>query len=834
MPDTLTFRWFALAGLAVVILFKGWPGKRPGRREPGWQDAALIYWVVLLAFFWKAFLLDLCMVPADIAHNYYPWKAFANGVQPHNPLLVDIAESVFPWMNLAKDTIAAGELPLWNFSSYCGTPFAANLVSAAFHPFRLLLFVMAPEDLATVLPFLRIFIAAMGMFLLLKNWRLSWTACLTGGFIFAFCGVHMVWLSNYPEINVTMLMPWIFLCADRIAKQGNLLWLVGLAFLSVLQFLGGHPETSFHLYAGVIPFFFWLLYREGKKGVAGKILVQRVSMFAGAGVLGLLLAAVQLLPFLEYLPLTSRYQEISRTGGNLFLSLDFIEVFKNITATLVNPDFFGNPVDGNFWGYSNYNEQNTHITVTGALLAFAAIFNRRENHGEKAFFMVAGLLAFLVAVRTPGVFELVVSLPLFKHAGNHRLIFFVSFFLSILAAFSVSDIKEDKGVAPGPVLAGALLMVLMAVGFHFSTSAHLTNDQMIYRVSKLCLFLIYLGAGLLVFVAGAKFRSVKGVAPMLFCGLVVIEIFAWASDYNTFIRRDAIFPTTPVTDFLKSKTGRSRVVSLPGVLMKGSELVFGFDSPTGMDPMKTANFEKIMSRVSGRYSAINTFELNAFDSPWLDFLNVKYYVAGPSSSGREFGREDLFLAFQGPGATVFRAGNAFSRAFWVDRVILEDSHEKAFAITLDHEDMLDTVAVFEPGDDTVKKYSIPVKGEIDPDDVAGHDQEPEILETGSKKVTLRVEPSRARRYLVLGMQFYPGWHLMIDGRESNLFRADYAFMGAVVPPGAQRLEFFYDSSVVRTGIGLSLGGLVVTLICLVLGILKTRKRFLPARRPLHG
>ena len=76
--------------------------------------------------------------------------------------------------------------------------------------------------------------------------------------------------------------------------------MIFFAVMSFVQFLGGHPETSFHVYVVVFPFFLWQLYRQKSKGVSLKTIGLRSLVFCAGGLLGLLLSSFLLLPVLFF------------------------------------------------------------------------------------------------------------------------------------------------------------------------------------------------------------------------------------------------------------------------------------------------------------------------------------------------------------------------------------------------------------------------------------------------------------------------------------------------------------------------------------------------------
>ena len=49
-------------------------------------------------------------------------------------LLRDLFTYFYPWRRFAADSIARGEIPLWNPYSYSGTPFLANMQSGLLYP----------------------------------------------------------------------------------------------------------------------------------------------------------------------------------------------------------------------------------------------------------------------------------------------------------------------------------------------------------------------------------------------------------------------------------------------------------------------------------------------------------------------------------------------------------------------------------------------------------------------------------------------------------------------------------------------------------------------------
>ncbi len=63
--------------------------------------------------------------------------------------------------------------------------------------------------------------------------------------------------------------------------------------------------------------------------------------------------------------------------------------------------------------------------------------------------------------------------------------------------------------------------------------------------------------------------------------------------------------------------------------------------------------------------------------------------------------------------------------------------------------------------------------------------------------------------LILGDQFHPGWQAYLDGQPTTVIRVNHVLRGVVLPPGEHQVVFQFAPASLRTGIYLSLAGIVV-------------------------
>ena len=118
---------------------------------------------------------------------------------------------------------------------------------------------------------------------------------LLAGVVYGFSLWMVTWLS-YPHTSVWALIPWLLVAADRVARRPDLPVGAALAAVVGVQFLCGHPESSFHALLATTVFFACAApaHRGGPGGGRGRGVRRRARGRAA-------LAALVLLPFAELL-----------------------------------------------------------------------------------------------------------------------------------------------------------------------------------------------------------------------------------------------------------------------------------------------------------------------------------------------------------------------------------------------------------------------------------------------------------------------------------------------------------------------------------------------------
>ncbi len=88
-----------------------------------------------------------------------------------------------------------------------------------------------------------------------------------------------------------------------------------------------------------------------------------------------------------------------------------------------------------------------------------------------------------------------------------------------------------------------------------------------------------------------------------------------------------------------------------------------------------------------------------------------------------------------------------------------------------------------------------------------------------EKVVIDVNASD-RGYLVLSDSWYPGWNAFIDGKKTEILRANYAYRAIYVDKGVHQVSFVYIPQSFEVGKILSLTGLVIFVVVVIFILIK--------------
>ncbi|MFQ5435642.1 MAG: 6-pyruvoyl-tetrahydropterin synthase-related protein, partial [Anaerolineae bacterium] len=257
----------------------------------------------------------------------------------------DIRSLFYPWLTFAREAIFSGRLPLWDADLFSGYPFLSNPQVALFY---------LPTWPAILLPvrigiswhvLFHLFVAAVGMLLFVRYMSRHWLGATLAALAFAFSGyaAARIWAGHIGLLATNSWLPWMLL-AMAWSMRKKTAWagiLAGVPF--GLAILAGHTTSLIYLGVAWGAFAVYLLVESRN----WRLVLQQYVL---AGLVGIGLSGVELLPLLEFSRVSARAS---------VASFEFAAAYSLPPAhliTLLLPAYFGEPVRSGYWSVPTFEE----------------------------------------------------------------------------------------------------------------------------------------------------------------------------------------------------------------------------------------------------------------------------------------------------------------------------------------------------------------------------------------------------------------------------------------------------------------------------------------------
>jgi hypothetical protein len=623
-----------------------------------------------------------------------------------------------------------GILPWWNPYSGVGLPLAAEMQPSAFFlPFTLLL------ALPGGVLWLKIALQALAgwtTFALLHQLDFCARIALLGGVLYQLNGTF-AWFADAP-IHPIPFLPLLLLGIERsflrarAGRPGGWGW---TAIATGGSLYAGYPETAY--IDGLLAVAWGVLRLATIPGAARPALARKLT--AGA-LLGPLMAAPVVLPFLQYLPLAA-------TGGH-----DVFGSYHLDTATyalFVLPYFYG-PVQS---GAPQWGVVGGYVGLP--LLFLAAMALRGEGRGRALRGVLAGwiMLAIAKTAQVPGIAEAMNVIPFigqtafFRYAPPTWELAAV-----VLACFALEDwqrgLSSRRAIVPAIAVAGAAAAVALVLARpEIRVLLHASSRYLVFMLASL-IGAVGITAGIASVLAS---RSSMRRAVVLH-GLVAANAVALFSAPLLSARRPVALDLEAI-DFLQRHLGLSRCFTL-GPLQPNFSALFGIASINH-------NYVPV-ARLWVDY-------VRAHLDPGADDLSFTgtYPLTAPGQETRAEALRHRVAAYAGigvkfvlapPGSDPFPPNTAVSSPPRVFHDAVMDIYE-----------LPDPAAYFaiRGGDCTLA----PIGREM-------------------------VEAQRAAPATLLRRElFYPGWRAEVNGAAASISLADEIFQSVDLPAGHWKVRFRY-------------------------------------------
>jgi hypothetical protein len=733
-----------------------------------WKDSLGIFGIVfiVLVFFYKTITSGLLPVPTDtLIGMYHPWrdmyaKEFPNGIPFKNFLITDPIRQQIPWRKQVIDAIKEKRLPLWDATSFSGTPLLANIQSGAFYPLNIMFFLLPFSIAWTLLIISQPLLAGIFLYLFLRHRHLGVLSSLVGSVCFAFSGFSTSWLT-WGTIGSTILwLPLAIFSFEKIHESTKKnIWRLVFVFSVVSSFFAGHIQIFAYCMLVLGIYALWTYRKMRMQKVSLMHIVIPIAIIA--------VTAPVWLRLLAYLP------DTSRIAGSSWMAEGFFIPFRHLIQ-FVAPDFFGNPATLNYWGTWNYGEMVGYIGVVGIFLAIVGISK------ESAVWAGIVCIALLFAVDSP-----VARLPFLFHVPGisslqpTRLLSLVDLGLSVLSAYGMASLV--CGVKRKQISIAITLLFIIFVCAWISVLIPASFGVPMEQIAVVKRNLILPSAVFVVLLFGIvgtqKFRHIGTFSLLILLSFELVR-FGWK--FTPFTDASYFFPKTGIISQLQGFSKPFRVVSVDDRLLPANVLsYYDIESISGYDPIYSLRYEEYIAAMErGEPNIKPPFGFNriiapkTITSPLLSLLNVHYILSMDPLVG-----SNIQLVFEEGTTKLYTYGRDIPRVYLADQIITEVSKEAVIRQLYEPTFIPGRTAVLES---PIAIQSLPL----------GTSESAKIVQYEGDRMIIATT-TKSPRLLVIGNMMDSHWKVTIDGMETSILRVNYLFFGIVVPDGDHTVTVQY-------------------------------------------
>ncbi|MCX6356692.1 MAG: YfhO family protein [Candidatus Aureabacteria bacterium] len=748
--------------------------------------------------------------------------------------LVDLTHQFYPWRFFGFGLLRQGIIPLWNPYLFCGYPFIENWQSAIFYPLNLIFLCMPTHTAISVSFALHVFLIGAFTYFFMRRLSISGFGALIASLTFMFSAPVILRIFS-GHLSVVCALPWfpaqlLAVEAGLKTRRGSCFILAGVAL--GMQLLSGHPQYVYYSLIGIALYvIFRGVFIRGEGGERGARIFTPL-FFAGYIILGFALAAVQVLPSLDFVRYSSRGQmlEFGEAAGGSFPPENLV--------TFLMPTVFGDFVRVFCWGRCYFWEAAVYVGILSLTLALTG-FASRERRRIAFIFLAIGAISLIMAMGgyTPLLEYIYKYVPGFKLIrGNAKLLFLTIFSVSVLAGVGAQGIVEDlrgRRRLLLAILCVVIMTMLIAYAAYAAGGALLWEKLVHYRKAidkgywKILdnpLFLqdayhmfmdcirrlaIFLGLTALIILCALVRRISVSLLKIMIATVVVADL--WSFDISFLLISPISSCEWPgdAVAFFKSDPGIYRFlrdirVPVPGV---NQGMNYGFQSFEGYDTNAIDLF-----KIFTEYFHLRSEETAALLSRpethrIVSLANIKYLIVPAATNVAD---PLYLLRFDNGYIRIYENKTVIPRALIAHRARLAKNAQEALRV-MDSAD-------FDPSSEVVLE------------------EEPGIPLAASRRASL----ARIERYapnevivhcnieepgvLVLSDTYYPGWKVLVDGAPGRILRANYMFRGVPLGKGTHEVRFTYAPASFRWGAAVS-GVTVMVIIAFYLAALARRETY---------
>jgi hypothetical protein len=802
--DRRTFQKSEPPQPAIVASDANWTG-----RWPGWLVLCAGWLIPQLLLLGPALVGRTVDLPVDLLGTrnlYLPNRPEYANIKPQN------GDDLFDLLLIGPATVGefyakevrAGRLPMWQPSNFAGAPCVAS-----YSPFWIPYYI-APHPITLAwIAVLQALTIGLGMWLLLRrSFELSFWPAAIGSWCAPLTGFMTVW-HGFSLVGPFCWLPWSLLAADAAVKRPGGYASVGVAVVSALILLSGHPGIAGLVLLTTGLYVLWLLAEEIRNGQRWQITARSASAITLAWALGFLLSAPYLVPLLDY----------TRTGARTQSRSESFEERppQGLVAlpAIVLPDFYGGNVRANWQRVVRTvlpeSSSGAYAGLLAALWLAPLAFCDRKRRSRVIFLALLIFVSLGWTLNVPGIVDVLRSKPLQPLAAlsYNRWVLATSLAIVILAAIGLEHLRNTAARFRWWFLIPMLTTASLGC---WCLYRRVTMSQF-NEVFTLC-YAVGVGGSFAALIGWVTtIRQVpygKWIRLGVIC-LLPVELFWFAWNERRQADMSLYFPRIPVLEKLAAlPAGRIWGVSC---FPPNLNLLYGLDDVRGYDAVDPADFVRLFDlAVDRQRSTFPPYAVTQYAVPLArqttagvhlhpvaDLLGVRYLIY------RERPGPEMPLVLQEDDYWITENRNALPRAF-VPR----------------------TVRSVKDNDQAIREMG---SFDFDPSRTAFVTDDLRLPDAMQGQVTVHPEtPTRSEiaadmqtAGLVLVSDMWDaGWHAELDGEECPIYRVDVALRGFQVPAGKHRIVCTYRPQSVKSGFRAAAAGGLILLLWVIAKVRRNR------------
>lgn len=721
----------------------------------------------------------------------------------------DLSLTHFPQRAFAGEMLRQGKLALWNPYVLCGFPLLAEGQIGVLYPLSVLFALPIPSHLAFSLFIISHYsLAGAFTYLLARAFNLGRAASFISALAFSLSGYLMAQLVNLNIMTGSVWLP-LILCFLRLAVlRESYGWAAAAGADLALQILTAQPQVVFYSALTLVAYSLFEGVSRWREGWGRSL--RPLSLLAFALATGALLAAPQLLPTWELKQLSLRAEGLSYEMMTAF-SLPPYRLLA-----LLFPNFLGNPVAG-YIGLPFFEEHHTYLGLLPLMMLPFAWRKRREL--GVIFFSILAALAFLLALG--GETPLYLALQYFPGFSLFRIparwLLVLTLALSLLAGYGFESLEEvrEKGrlrsafrwvlylslalavLSPAlfiykkailrqinywlaHVYSGISLHVVKALikgltAFPAVPQSNWLARAMPFMLNPLVFFwAFWLAGGLLVYLY-LEGKLSRRWFQRLAGGILILDLFLSGGTTINAVEDSAYWQARPSTIFLQEHLGLHRIYPLemgrypPHALGHNFPTLYRIQSLEGSSSLNLQRHADFMAALRQKKRLLN-------------LAGVRYILT--EGHEPEMWPNRLRLVYHEEGLNIYENLDVLPRAFIVHRAEALPSGEAVLERLGESDFDPASVALLEGAQliAPLPPFEETSAGQSDSEESV------RIADYAPDRVIIEARANRPG-LLFLSDTYYPGWQAYIDGKNVEIYRANYLFRAVPLSEGEHTVVF---------------------------------------------